>query len=552
MNLAELSQKSPSEEEVYQALRRSLQRRKGFGIVFVQCSPATATRLIARVKSDISQKKIAVLSLTEPIENLYNLVEARPDKDELNILIIQGLEKSLEPYITPGYGGEGDYYTLSNLPPILGHLNQRRDGFLDRFPHLCFVFVLPLFAIKYLIQRSPDFFDWGGGIFEIPSDSELIEKESLRILLEGNYNKYLNWTQLERDRKIAEIQCWISEPNQTSERKAQLFLKQGNLFAVSNEYEAAIFSYDQALKYKPDDDIAWYFRGSALNKLQRYKEAIASFDLALNYKPDFHEAWYIRGTALDKLGRYQEAINSYDRALVVNPNFDGALPGRCSSFAHLNLYQESIESLYRALKIKAHDSDTYLLRGRILKSLEQNECNRRLARNLEGLNTRLQSALGNIENSGQFELVDKEIQMLQQVSNEFTTQAEVVKQIELVKKKIQRFQQTSLVKKEMLQQVSNEFTTQAEVIKQKAQENLMLKLAKVISCFDKALEMQPRHSDAYYGKASCYALQRQTELAIATLKQAIALDPKYREMAKTDADFDGVRSDDRFQALLKD
>ena len=96
MNLAELSQKSPSEEEVYQALRRSLQRRKGFGIVFVQCSPATATRLIARVKSDISQKKIAVLSLTEPIENLYNMVEARPDKDELNILIIQGLEKSLE------------------------------------------------------------------------------------------------------------------------------------------------------------------------------------------------------------------------------------------------------------------------------------------------------------------------------------------------------------------------------------------------------------------------------------------------------------------------
>ena len=48
--------------------------------------------------------------------------------------------------------------------------------------------------------------------------------------------------------------------------------------------------------------------------------------------------------------------------------------------------------------------------------------------------------------------------------------------------------------------------------------------------------------------------------AIANLKQALpsavakltALDPNYREMAKTDADFDGVRSDDRFQALLED
>ncbi|KAM3090986.1 TPR end-of-group domain-containing protein [Phormidesmis sp. 146-35] len=28
------------------------------------------------------------------------------------------------------------------------------------------------------------------------------------------------------------------------------------------------------------------------------------------------------------------------------------------------------------------------------------------------------------------------------------------------------------------------------------------------------------------------------------------LDSKYREMAKTDADFDGIREDDRFQALL--
>jgi len=40
-------------------------------------------------------------------------------------------------------------------------------------------------------------------------------------------------------------------------------------------------------------------------------------------------------------------------------------------------------------------------------------------------------------------------------------------------------------------------------------------------------------------------------LEIATLKQAIDLDPKYREMAKTDAAFDGVRNDDRFQALIQ-
>jgi hypothetical protein len=57
---------------------------------------------------------------------------------------------------------------------------------------------------------------------------------------------------------------------------------------------------------------------------------------------------------------------------------------------------------------------------------------------------------------------------------------------------------------------------------------------------------------AIYNQARYYGLQGQIELAIATLKQAIDLDLECREKAKTDADFDRVRSDDRFQALLNE
>ncbi|PSB21904.1 hypothetical protein C7B65_00305 [Phormidesmis priestleyi ULC007] len=64
-------------------------------------------------------------------------------------------------------------------------------------------------------------------------------------------------------------------------------------------------------------------------------------------------------------------------------------------------------------------------------------------------------------------------------------------------------------------------------------------------------KLRQRQAIATYNQARNYGLQRQVELAIATLKQAIDLYPECREMAKTDADFDRVRSDDRFQALLK-
>jgi hypothetical protein len=42
----------PSREEVYKTLLRSLRLKKGFGIVFVQCSPAEAISLIREVEED--------------------------------------------------------------------------------------------------------------------------------------------------------------------------------------------------------------------------------------------------------------------------------------------------------------------------------------------------------------------------------------------------------------------------------------------------------------------------------------------------------------------
>jgi hypothetical protein len=72
-----------------------LRRRKGFGLLFIQASPAQAQELLQRLQTDLPQKTIGTLTLTEPITNLYNLVAERPDLADLNILFIQGIEKSL-------------------------------------------------------------------------------------------------------------------------------------------------------------------------------------------------------------------------------------------------------------------------------------------------------------------------------------------------------------------------------------------------------------------------------------------------------------------------
>ena len=71
-----------------------------------------------------------------------------------------------------------------------------------------------------------------------------------------------------------------------------------------------------------------------------------------------------------------------------------------------------------------------------------------------------------------------------------------------------------------------------------------------ISSYDKAVEFKPDKHQAWYNKACGYALQGNIEQAIENLQTAINLHPEVREWAKNNSDFDAIREDERFQALL--
>jgi tetratricopeptide (TPR) repeat protein len=358
----------PSREQVYKTLLRSLRLKKGFGIVFVQCSPAEAMSLIREVGEDLPQKRIGVLKLTEAIDNLYDLVANRSDCHDLNILFIQGLEKSLEPYIQPGYGGEGEYYNLNTVPKILSHLNQRREGFRDNFSNICFVLILPLFAIKFFIRRAPDFFDWSSGVFEFPDKREFIEQSYEKLIVQGEYSQYLNLTPEEQTQKVLGFEMLL-EPEQSSERKASILFEQGNLFFAGKDFDSAIASYDEAVKIKSDYHQAWNNRGIALGNLGRFEEAVASYDEAVKIKSDYHQAWNNRGIALDDLGRFEEAVASYDEAVKIKSDYHQAWNNRGIALDDLGRFEEAVASYDEAVKIKSDDHQAWNNRGIALGNL---------------------------------------------------------------------------------------------------------------------------------------------------------------------------------------
>ncbi|MFM8293697.1 MAG: hypothetical protein ACKN9E_04020, partial [Microcystaceae cyanobacterium] len=221
-------------EESYQALRRALQRTKGFSLFFVRCSPIQADHLINKIKKDLPQKQFKTLTLEDETENLSDLVANLPEKQNTNVLFIRGLEQSLLRYeeresLGLSLPSESKVYggTWAGIPRILGHLNLSRERFRDSFS-IAFVFLLPEFALRYFIRRAPDFFDWRSGVYDFPTERELVNSEAYRLVfIEGSdFEKYQTWTDQQRLQQLTEIRAYLSE-SPDSTRTSELWFKKG-------------------------------------------------------------------------------------------------------------------------------------------------------------------------------------------------------------------------------------------------------------------------------------------------------------------------------------
>jgi len=84
--------------------------------------------------------------------------------------------------------------------------------------------------------------------------------------------------------------------------------------------DAALDSYNKAIKFKHDYAEAYYNRGNVLHKLMRLDAALESYDKAIEFKPDYGEVYNNRGNVLQELKSLNAALISYGTALKLNPN----------------------------------------------------------------------------------------------------------------------------------------------------------------------------------------------------------------------------------------
>ena len=226
----------------------------------------------------------------------------------------------------------------------------------------------------------------------------------------------------------------------------------------------------------------------------------------------FH--WKI-GMALFALEQYKAAIVSYDKVIEIAPCIHQAWWVQGMALSKLGLYEVAVVSYDTAIEIKPDYYEAWNSRGNALFMLGQQE-----------------AAIASY---------DKAIEIKPDYHEAWNLRglflSEILEQNEAA---IASYDKAIEIKPDYYEAWNSRGNALFMLGQQEA----------AIASYDKAIEIKPDLHQAHYTKACCYALQGNCEGAIDSLQRAIGLDASYREKAKTDTDFDGIRDNEQFQALI--
>jgi tetratricopeptide (TPR) repeat protein len=364
---------------------------------------------------------------------------------------------------------------------------------------------------------------------------------------------------------------------------ALTFIGQGIALANLERYEEALESLQKAIDLDPKSVYAWGTKGAALANLERYEEALESLQKAIDLDPKYVDAWINRGAALSNLERYEEALESLQKAIDLNPKYVEAWRNRGAALANLERYEEALESLQKAIDLDPKYVYAWMSRGAALSNLERYE------EALESLQKAIDldpkyvyawgnrgTALINLERYEEaLESLQKAIDLDPKYVYPWRNQSDLLgilkryeealvsgyQALKLAPKNFECLNSQALLLS-FIKDFDKAIIAIDEAINLEPQEVLLRANRSIIlaragryteafaEC-EQAIKQDSKHESGYYAKAGYYALQGEVEQAVDNLQKAIDIKPRLsRREAKCNPDFDSIRDDKRFRALV--
>ncbi len=149
---------------------------------------------------------------------------------------------------------------------------------------------------------------------------------------------------------------------QWSQRTAILEFYKADIMLEEQQYDLAIDYYDAGLKkiFKTKKQVkhfqqVWLKKATAFNRLENYQAALETCDEALKYYQSY-ELWNCRGLALDSLGRYGEAILAYNEAIAIESEYLWLWNNRGEVYTKLGQVENAIADFKKAISLNQQQS----------------------------------------------------------------------------------------------------------------------------------------------------------------------------------------------------
>ena len=137
-----------------------------------------------------------------------------------------------------------------------------------------------------------------------------------------------------------------------AEDRAAEQLAEGDRLQASEEHQAALAAYEQAIALHPNLAPAYLGRCNSLNALRQPDHALVACNEALALNINYPEALLGKGNALEQQGNLLEALRFYTRATRIKPTLAEAWLGQSRIFRQFGRTEEATDALNRAISLE--------------------------------------------------------------------------------------------------------------------------------------------------------------------------------------------------------
>ena len=154
-----------------------------------------------------------------------------------------------------------------------------------------------------------------------------------------------------------------------SERRIDILLEQGRLVADRGNPHEALGLLTRARAEAPKDADVHYNLGVLYVRLAEYEAAVASFKEAVRLRPDLAKGHNNMGVAFDKAGKHEEALAAFQKATSVDPRFADALYNLGLVSFKMRKFKEARAAFEKALQVAPEMADAKFYLGEVYYQL---------------------------------------------------------------------------------------------------------------------------------------------------------------------------------------